>query len=544
MAPKRIADRYELRDRIGVGGAAEVYHALDLVLGRDVAVKVLHREAAGDPLFVERFKREARAAAALNHPNVVSIYDWGAIDDTYYMVMEYVNGPDLKKVLRDGPLPEREALRIAQQVAEALEAAHAKGIIHRDVKPHNILLGPDGRVKVADFGIARAIGLSQLTKTNMVAGTAHYVSPEQVQRHGVDARSDVYSLGVVLYEMLTGQEPFRGDSMVELALQHVHERPVPPRQLQPEISRATEAAVLKALAKDPADRFATAADFRKALADASRRLEEEARERERAPVAANAIRQATEVRTPPVGSPLRTRAVDPHLPDRSPERRGALAWLMAVPLLVLIAAALFLAVRGHGASPSAGGGRTPVAQHLATAPPTPTRPRPAIHATSTPLAPAATATPAPTATSPPPTAAPTVPLATVGPAPTNPPPNATATSVVVASTNGGTGPQATVSDFYADISAGQLDQASSLWTDHMKRVCDPGTCIHGRFDKTQSITPYFYGKSVSGDRATVRVKVLERDVSGSHSSYQWFYLTWYLVKADAGWMLDNVSQGW
>ncbi|WP_152413025.1 protein kinase domain-containing protein, partial [Nitrolancea hollandica] len=269
MNRNNIGGRYDLSGRIGRGGMAEVYLATDRLLGRQVAVKVLDRAFADDAAFVERFKREAQAAAALNHPNVVPIYEWGAVDDTYYIVMGYVPGRNLKEVLRQsGPLPEAEALRIGAQVAAALEEAHRHGIIHRDIKPHNILLEPGGHVVVTDFGIARAAGSSQLTATNVILGTAEYLAPEQAQREPVDGRADLYSLGIVLYELLTGRTPFTGDTMMAIAWQHVHERPPTPRELGIRLSDLTERAVLRAIEKDPAQRYQNSAEMRDALTEA------------------------------------------------------------------------------------------------------------------------------------------------------------------------------------------------------------------------------------------------------------------------------------
>ncbi len=272
MTKRIVGERYELQDRIGAGGMAEVYLALDHRLGRQVAVKVLYPAYAADPAFVERFRREARAAAALNHPHIAAVYDWGSDGDTYYMVMEYVPGGNLKEALREhGPCPEGDALRLGAQIASALEAAHRQGVIHRDVKPHNVLLDLQKEVKVVDFGIARAVGAAQLTQTMAVLGSAHYLSPEQAQRQQVDFRSDLYNLGVVLYELLTGQVPFTGDSPLAIAWQHVHQPPTPPGALRPGISPATEAVVLKALAKEPAARYLSATAF----ADDLRRFLEE-----------------------------------------------------------------------------------------------------------------------------------------------------------------------------------------------------------------------------------------------------------------------------
>src|SRR5204863_3181074 len=227
--PRLLAGRYEIQRLLGHGGMAEVYLGTDRVLGRQVAVKVLGPQFARDATFVARFRREAQAAAALNHPNVVSVYDTGSDDGTHFIVMEYVRGKTLSDVIReDAPLLPERAAEIAQGVAQALAFAHKGGIIHRDVKPGNIMLTPTGDVKVMDFGIARATSSESLTQTATVLGTATYFSPEQAQGEPVDARSDVYSLGIVLYEMLTGRPPFNGDSAVTVAYKHVREQPVLP----------------------------------------------------------------------------------------------------------------------------------------------------------------------------------------------------------------------------------------------------------------------------------------------------------------------------
>ena len=262
-----VAGRYELGELLGAGGMAEVYLAHDRRLDRPVAVKLLGAGFAADPEQVERFRREAQAAAGLNHPNVVAIYDWGQDGGGYYLVMEYVRGRNLKEVVRDGgPLPEGQALAIAADVAAALEAAHARGVVHRDVKPHNVMLDERGRVKVGDFGIAQAAGGTTLTRTSSaVLGSAHYLSPEQARGERVDARSDLYSLGALLFELLAGRPPYQGDAPLVVAMQHVNAPTPSLRAVRADVSPATDALVARAMAKDPAARFPNAAAMRAAL---------------------------------------------------------------------------------------------------------------------------------------------------------------------------------------------------------------------------------------------------------------------------------------
>src|SRR5918998_4668070 len=261
--PQVLLDRYEVGRLLGAGGMAEVFEGRDRLLVRRVAIKVPLAQHAHDPDFAHRFRREAQAAASLSHPNVVAVYDTGTENGTHFIVMEYVEGRTLKDVIRaEGPLYPERAAEITADVCSALIAAHARGLIHRDIKPGNVMLTPEGKVKVMDFGIARATTSETITQTAAVVGTAQYISPEQAQGQTVDYRSDLYSLGCCLYEMLTGTVPFTGATPVAIAYRHVREDPAPPRLLNPDIPPALEAVCLRAMAKRPEDRYQTAAELR------------------------------------------------------------------------------------------------------------------------------------------------------------------------------------------------------------------------------------------------------------------------------------------
>jgi len=321
--------RYRVIEKIGSGGMAEVFKAVDEVLGRTVAVKVLHPRYASDPGFVARFRQEAQAAANLSHPGIVNIYDWGRDDDeTYYIVMEFVRGTDLKGLIeQQGPLDPTKAAEYAAQVCAALTVAHGYDIIHRDIKPHNIVLMPDGTVKVMDFGIARA-GNTTMTQTGSVLGTAHYVSPEQAQGRALGPASDLYSLGVSLYEMVTGQLPFDADTPVAVALKHVNEEPVPPRRIDPDIPAALEAIILRALHKDPSMRYSSAEEMR---TDLKRFLGGVAVE---APAAVTAggmdqtsVMPSVDGSSAPAGTP-RVRPV--------PQRRNPWPWIIGIALVLAL----------------------------------------------------------------------------------------------------------------------------------------------------------------------------------------------------------------
>lgn len=327
MAKKRmLGDRYEIEEKLGHGGMATVYRGRDRVLGRPVAVKMLAQRYAGDEKFVTRFRREAQASARLNHENIVSVFDTGDTDGQHYIVMELVEGETLADLLkREGQLSPELAARIAGRVARALHAAHGEGIVHRDVKPGNVMLTPAGEVKVMDFGIARAATDETLTQTGMVLGTASYLSPEQSRGDPVDHRSDVYALGCVIYEMLTGQPPFTGGSPLSVAYKHVNDAPEPVSRVNPSVPPDLEAAVMRALEKDPDARFPSADSMRQAVTGA-----------------------VAEKTTEPLGGD--TAVLPTPTEPVAPERVDRRAWiLVAVVAAVLIAATIAaLALTGDG----------------------------------------------------------------------------------------------------------------------------------------------------------------------------------------------------
>jgi serine/threonine-protein kinase len=325
--------RYRLERRIGAGGMADVYLAEDETLHRRVAIKILADRYTQDDGFVERFRREATAAAGLNHPNIVSIYDRGEAEGTYYIAMEYIEGPTLKEdITSRAPLPEAEAIGYAQQALQALEFAHRRGVIHRDIKPHNMMVTPDGLLKVTDFGIARAANQVEMTEVGSIVGTAQYLSPEQARGQNVGPQSDIYSLGVVLYELLTGEVPFSGSSAVEIAMKQVNEQPVPPSSKNRLISPAVEQVVLRALAKDPALRFRSAREMGDELERVRRGLGvSHDTQQATAVIGAYAAADATRVMSAATGE--RTAVLPPQPPSGQP-KRSALPWVLVALLLL------------------------------------------------------------------------------------------------------------------------------------------------------------------------------------------------------------------
>ena len=326
--------RYLIVRKLGTGGMANVYLAEDKELGRQVAIKILDDRHAQDSQFVERFRREATNAAGLSHPNIVSIYDRGEAEGTYYIAMEYLDGRTLKElILRRGPAPVTTAIDYTRQILAALRFAHKNGIVHRDIKPHNVLVDSEGRLKVTDFGIARA-GASQMTEAGSIIGTAQYLSPEQAKGAPVDQTSDIYSVGIVLYELLTGAVPYSGDTPVEIAMKHLSQVPEPPSTLEPEVPHEVDAIVLRSLAKDPADRYQSAEEMDADLERAAKGLPVSSETEDAATMVLSAADTAT------MAALQSGRRQPPRAPvyyDEPPRpRRSLWPWLVA---LVLVGAA-------------------------------------------------------------------------------------------------------------------------------------------------------------------------------------------------------------
>jgi beta-lactam-binding protein with PASTA domain/predicted Ser/Thr protein kinase len=334
--------RYRIVRKLGSGGMANVYLAEDQELGRRVAIKILNDRHAGDEQFIERFRREAKNAAILSHPNIVSIYDRGEAEGTYYIAMEYLDGRSLKElILTRGPAPVSVSIDYARQILAALRFAHRNGIVHRDIKPHNCLVDADGHVKVTDFGIARA-GTSQMTEEGSIIGTAQYLSPEQARGTQVDQRSDLYSLGIVLYELLTGTVPFTGDTPVEIAMKHLSATPEPVSAKRPDVPKSLDLVVLRALAKNPADRYQTADEMDADLERVARglRVSRETEDAATTVLRGAALAETAPTTVVPAAAATAVRERPPAPPgrdyfdyDEPMRRRPVWPWLLAVLLV-------------------------------------------------------------------------------------------------------------------------------------------------------------------------------------------------------------------
>jgi eukaryotic-like serine/threonine-protein kinase len=577
-----LGGRYRLLDVLGSGGMAVVHRARDELLERNVAVKILRRQFASDEDFVHRFRQEARNAASLSHPSIAPVFDTGADGDVEYIVMQLVDGPDLERVIAErGRHPVGEALRIATAVAEALQAAHDRGIVHRDVKPGNILLTASGEVRVVDFGIARALGAANTTAPGLLLGSVHYCSPEQVLGEPVGSASDVYSLGIVLYELLTGERPFDGPSPAAVALQRLHTKPRPPSYHVEGLPDGLDALVMRALERDPDRRYPTAGGLadairawsashpaetrrparqtnpRAAAAAASRARTVVARRRPArgsspplvaAGLAAAAGSEAeTVVHQSPIGlaeRPSPVSSLPPSPPGGGPparpprpsasvaaggsddqrRRRAGGAWLFPLAALVLAVVGMSLVGRSLGGGGVLGATATPSAarSQVAVAPtatPDPPTPSPAPTPRATPTA-EPTPTPEPTAR---PTARPT-PAPTPRPAPALP----------------ARDPAETVALFYNLVEAHRFDEAAALWTARMRQEYPPRGYIDGRFAPTTRID-LRRNEITSLDRragtATVAVDLIEyRTVEPSPRRFVGW---WELVLVDGRWLMDR-----
>jgi serine/threonine-protein kinase len=331
-----FGDRYEVQGRIGVGGMAEVWRGYDRTLNRTVAIKTLLPQFARDASFVNRFRREAQAAARLNHPGIVSVYDSGTDGETPYIVMQFIEGRTLADYLASGKtIPPMKAAQVAKEIAEALAAAHAEGVIHRDIKPANVMVTRDGKVLVMDFGIARLIsGPETAPQTSAVLGTASYLSPEQAQGQSVDARTDIYALGVVLYEMLTGRPPFTGDSPMAIAYKQVNATPEAPSSVNPDVPPELDAVVMRALSKNPANRYQTGQEFADDLE----------RARTGGQVMATPLLPAGGEATQVISRPQPTSVLPPQQDEPGGSRKAWAGALIAIVIMALLAAGAYLVV--------------------------------------------------------------------------------------------------------------------------------------------------------------------------------------------------------
>jgi serine/threonine-protein kinase len=509
----RIGGRYEIERILGRGGMARVYRARDTQLGRDVAIKLMRPDLEEDPVFEARFLNEARNASSISHPNVVRVLDFGTDGPGPYLVMELVDDGDLASLIgEEGPLSPNRAATIAAEVASAIHAAHRHGIVHRDVKPGNILVGTDGRARVADFGIARATGEETLTRTGTSLGSVDYFSPEQARGEPATAASDVYALGVVLYEMLTGMRPFSGETPYAVAVARLEAPPPDPRAARPDIPKPLATVVQRAMAVDPAARYVSAGTMGRAL--------KVWLARHPAPAITEAPRPSP---TPPPASVAPATIPAALAADRSGRRRA--------PLLLAAAAVLLLAVIGFV------GGRLLTAIEDPLSGVVVGTPRGEVFG-STPD-PTARPTPRPT---PDPTSAPTleptpVPIAAATPVPAPPAPapvTPAPTPVMVAMA---ITPDHTVATWYSHVVNGEFDAAYALWSDRMKANFPREGNLDNRWANTADITfTQLYVAEQTQTTAAVQVEFVETKDDGSSRR---FIGWWELVRSGDGWLLDQ-----
>jgi hypothetical protein len=586
MSGTVLATRYRLLERIGSGGMATVWRARDLRLERDVAVKILRPQFAEDPEFVSRFEVEARHAASISHPNVATVFDTGVDGETRFIVMELVDGASVADILRaTGAMPPGQAVDVAAAAARALAAAHRRGLIHRDVKPANILVGRDGRVRLADFGIARALTTSRVTAPGTVLGSIPYLSPEQARGEEASAAGDVFSLGVVLYEMLTGRLPWSADGPAAVATVRTTQPPVPMAEANPDVPAGLPRIVARALKLDPDTRYPSARAFAESLEAWARRhaaklppepdLADTARLVAAAPFAGAGGEDDVLVASMPEGAALAAAALarsnpgvaadpgrlEPEIPtamrrpvagasqvrprprratrrDTSRERRSAGVLLAALVPLALVAMALMGSALG-----GVPGGQTADATgspELAVVPPptpSPSRLSPTPTATPTPTpttapTPTATPTPEPTAT-PRPTAEPPTPRPTRAPTP-SPRPAPTAAPVAVSP------PARAVERFYGAVEDHNWDLAIALWSPSMRERYPPDEWLIGRFRRTTRIDiTRLVTRSVNLDAGTANVAVSLVEYRTVEPSPRTFTGSWDLVLINGRWKLDQ-----
>jgi eukaryotic-like serine/threonine-protein kinase len=565
-----LSERYRLEEVIGQGAMAGVWRAFDRLLDRPVAIKLLRPEFTRDRAVLERFRREAHLAALISHPNVASVYDYAIDGDAAYIVMQLVEGPDLASVIEDhGRLPVDHSMRIAAAVSDALQAAHDVGLVHRDIKPGNILLDADGEVRVIDFGIARALADTRTTHPNAIMATVRYCSPEQITGAPVGAASDVYSLGLVLHELLTGVPPFEGTSAAGIALARVHSRPPVPSLLAPDVPDSVDQVVMQALAIDPSHRYGSARQFGEGIRGWFRQREQLGPVSDVPAGAARALASEPPIPAglwglsapvPPVASalaPVRPgsralagrRPLAPPRPDRrsrpsKPSKRLPATLLALIPVLALLVVAISAwtmlgvpiepqptgGVLGASGTPASDAGAIPAES-------VEQRPAPATSTTASSSAPATpnpTIAATPTATS---TPAVTTPAATPQRTPATTPPPAVEPG---GQPSGRLGPAATVALWYRLVEAHRFRAAAERWSRGMRDAYPPGAYIDGRFSRTTKIDVHRAETTLldqSAGRALVEVDLTEyRSIEPSPRR---FLGSWELIRVPGGWLLNE-----